>query len=1755
MDSIAERLVRLKNASRMAVTRQGDAPPFAWPPVAGTPLTAPVSPTPVAAPTARVRRVAARLIALPHGPDAAFPTPDGSAPTAPSPAPRAADAVRYALPTQEAGVPAEWGRAEQAGPLWTPDVTAPPPTVAAPVLMAEEPADPFGDHAALLAAGLRDTPPPTLPPLSPALTPAPADLTPRPLRAASFMEALALNAAPDTDPRPDHVAPAEVAEPATTQGPVTLGAPAPDSPAPGRPPESPRPADSPGAPGRPTTRPDAPVAAPPSAEPVQAETQQSGPANTAPVPMDTVQTGPVQVDPGQTDPGRLVQAHSEPESRAAAPTAPPPPVQSASVPLDPPTGAGDASPAPRSAQEDPPEAPAPATPTESPAADLSPEAQRAAQARERQELEALLRGGNNDIPVRLPRRPRPVAPRAPAPAPEPEEVKVAPPIPADVSQNILARLNRFAELEAAGETDASVIPFRQLEQWEDHHPERNVSADPPVPAAATPGTPRLDAPPVNPASTRVKARSRGQGREPASPRGTPAEADEEPERGPATSTAHPAIPASVSPAPPAAPDPERRSGELLADLPAETPRRAPATRTGIADPSDERGVLPGSVSAPSPTQTAEPRGPTSEHPRPARAEAPDPDRSVRPDVPVPAGLLTDHPRPLTPPDPERSEFVPQFPLTSPPIRPASLPDPGLPPSPIRAAPHPDPAPDTQPTPGPVTPDAAEPRLSHATAQDLAAEPLTAPEPAWMARPAPVAPAPLDPAREAAPTAGQVAAGQTTVGPTTSDRTTAVQAARTTDAYPPAPTWPVPPAGRPHPSPGPQQAPDRTVDTSRPAPRPPGKGRVPATLQVPGDPLAPQTPTGPLWAPDAPQAGPAPEVHSAVRPLRPAQVAPSRMDESTPELSSASPREPVGGPRQPGGDVPTGLLSQGPDRPPTQGSAAPLRADQVAGLSDTPRPLDSAPAPVDDTPLGRPVASRALRPVEVSTPTAPPDQGRFAAPPPTPIRVPSEGPTARPVSFEAVRSFTPDAAGRPVIPQEAAPLGSAPITRPPLTAARVAVPAPAPVEGPGRPVTVTRPAARGADRAPAAALPAPLRPAVPSLQRSAEPTTDSPSLAGPLFPPAPAPQPPQNPQPAAPRQRETVPSEWTTLPGGLPAPLVSASAPATPSWFSPEDSRAASPPALRPAEFTAPAPQDLPLPAPTGRAAPGLGVPRPLLPPPDHAVGGPGTAPPFGWTSAAQELTPPVQPQGYPPRWTGQPAPTRPELQSAGPTGTPGAFPERPAAARTPWTAPVHPVDRPESGVPFTEPGAPGEVTGPSMTSARRPGEAPVQLDPEAPAVWPTAPSGDGRAVSMPVVNAGLPHRPERAWADQPTTGQFAPAAPQVWTDRGTERREVRPLPAPTERPGPAPAPWESPGPAAPTANRLPPAAVRPTPARPDVTELATSTPLVRSVARGDGAGQRATPGDQQRRPATDSPVQRAPGDGWMPARLRPGPDAARAQPTVPGPPRRSLPQRPAGPVSGPPAAADVVMNALNRALNADGHGVPFSPGEQSALRDVLGTSVADVRVVRRPEVHAALRAARADGLTVGDTVFLPPDLSLDRPADLALAAHEVTHARRAREPLFVPAAAPRSVSATDEEGVALATEHAVHHYRTGAPRAAGLPAPWEPMPGWAGAPTPVAAPVSLPVDAPLPSRPASRPEVVAAPPPVPAAPAPLWHAAATDRPAPAPAAPPKAAGRSPDEQAVGRRAAPRAGVDLDQVAREVYARLREQLSQEWRRLN
>ncbi|GAA5448117.1 hypothetical protein Ddep01_01877 [Deinococcus depolymerans] len=323
-----------------------------------------------------------------------------------------------------------------------------------------------------------------------------------------------------------------------------------------------------------------------------------------------------------------------------------------------------------------------------------------------------------------------------------------------------------------------------------------------------------------------------------------------------------------------------------------------------------------------------------------------------------------------------------------------------------------------------------------------------------------------------------------------------------------------------------------------------------------------------------------------------------------------------------------------------------------------------------------------------------------------------------------------------------------------------------------------------------------------------------------------------------------------------------------------------------------------------------------------------------------------------------------------------------------------------------------------------------------------------------------------------------------------------------------------------------PPTATPVPARPDPSRAAPFRPGGVPVRRPD-VSDRATAGSQG---LTGAPAA----DGRDPA----------------------LPVLPAGPTEGLSGQPVRLRQALQAAIEQDGHGQPLAPAAQATLARLMGTSVADVRVVRNAHVPAALREARAEALTLGRTVFLSPDTRLDTAAGTALAAHELTHALRDDRASFMPEVLRRSgyparPDAHDEEGVALATEHAAHDESRrsgpdGTRRLPGIPAPWEPLP-WEtdrAAPPPAGRAVSMP------APPVAGPPPAALPP---AAGGGAWlHAAATDR--PAPAAAPAVPDRQGANAAVGRRAPVAAPVDLDQVAREVYARLRERLSSELRRV-
>lgn len=271
-----------------------------------------------------------------------------------------------------------------------------------------------------------------------------------------------------------------------------------------------------------------------------------------------------------------------------------------------------------------------------------------------------------------------------------------------------------------------------------------------------------------------------------------------------------------------------------------------------------------------------------------------------------------------------------------------------------------------------------------------------------------------------------------------------------------------------------------------------------------------------------------------------------------------------------------------------------------------------------------------------------------------------------------------------------------------------------------------------------------------------------------------------------------------------------------------------------------------------------------------------------------------------------------------------------------------------------------------------------------------------------------------------------------------------------------------------------------------------------------------------------------------------------------------LPGRP-GPVLPLPAqsARPDLADLGAQALRADGHGTPLPLAVQEALQRTLGTSVRDIRVVRNAQVPTLLSAANADGLAVDRTVFLPAHVDLTTPAGHALAAHEFTHALRRTQPGFTPdvvrRADPAAPSLAHEEQLAVLTEHLAHQEAQDAP--------------WASARTSslplTARERRTPRDMSLPRAPImpapTRPEPAPVTPTSPArasASAPQVHAADTNRPTPQPPSNPAPAPSKEREKdvAVGSRQSTTPQVDLDQVARDVYARLRERLGEELRRL-
>jgi hypothetical protein len=187
--------------------------------------------------------------------------------------------------------------------------------------------------------------------------------------------------------------------------------------------------------------------------------------------------------------------------------------------------------------------------------------------------------------------------------------------------------------------------------------------------------------------------------------------------------------------------------------------------------------------------------------------------------------------------------------------------------------------------------------------------------------------------------------------------------------------------------------------------------------------------------------------------------------------------------------------------------------------------------------------------------------------------------------------------------------------------------------------------------------------------------------------------------------------------------------------------------------------------------------------------------------------------------------------------------------------------------------------------------------------------------------------------------------------------------------------------------------------------------------------------------------------------------------------------------------ADRASAPSRRRMSAQPGRVPESA--RRFLSPLVGFDARDIPVHWGPAESRLLAASGADAMAAGESILLGPGQEVGSAKTLGLLAHELAHIARGREARFVPpvlrAATRKSASlpdTTDEEGLARQVESQVAQVakdnaessargiaveagslasaptmpnRVSCDTAAaeswgGLPAPWEPMPEWVGAP-------------------------------------------------------------------------------------------------------
>jgi hypothetical protein len=256
--------------------------------------------------------------------------------------------------------------------------------------------------------------------------------------------------------------------------------------------------------------------------------------------------------------------------------------------------------------------------------------------------------------------------------------------------------------------------------------------------------------------------------------------------------------------------------------------------------------------------------------------------------------------------------------------------------------------------------------------------------------------------------------------------------------------------------------------------------------------------------------------------------------------------------------------------------------------------------------------------------------------------------------------------------------------------------------------------------------------------------------------------------------------------------------------------------------------------------------------------------------------------------------------------------------------------------------------------------------------------------------------------------------------------------------------------------------------------------------------------------------------------------------------------------------------------------IHLSESARRFLMPFTGIDPNDVRIERNEQTQQITQTLQADALTVGDTILLSDRLMTETPEMLGLVAHELTHVARNRDARFVPPIARAAAAGQqDEEAIALQVESQVRSFVEADQKMRGIssvaenvansrptqsrgltpeqqqtfgdmPAPWE-LPDWmqnSSLPIPNSTNTTTSVNVPAQPMPVI---------PAPMAEAPSYiQAAAQNRDVPAaPAVPSADLQKRPAENEAGAGAAP--APDLDELAQQVYRRLKRRIAEEQRR--